>query len=282
MSAAAQREPPAHLCVGVVLYENGTEELLRLLASLGLSREVQGAPSFVTRWWDNSPTDALAATLRAQDPRGRYEGGQGNLGFGAAHNRMMAAAFADPAIDAYVCVNPDAVLHPHCLRELAGEAAAREDTGLVEARQFPDEHPKPYDPATHETAWCSGCVLLVTRRLFAELGGFDERFFMYCEDVDLSWRARAAGLSIRVAPAALAHHYTVAREHSPRREQSVRRSAAQLGAKYGHAGFAREMLAQYTALGGPPIPPPPMERPAGALVRVADFTHLFEFSEVRW
>jgi GT2 family glycosyltransferase len=154
--------------------------------------------------------------------------------------------------------------------------------GLVEGQAFPDEHPKPYDARTHETPWCCGCVLLVTRELHARIGGFDERFFMYCEDVDLSWRARAAGFSTHVAPLALAHHYTVTREVSPRREQSVRRSGALLGAKYGNAAFLDVCLKAYSEVGGPPFPAPSLERPSRALARVADFSHGFDFTGSRW
>jgi GT2 family glycosyltransferase len=147
---------------------------------------------------------------------------------------------------------------------------------------FPDEHPKPYEPETHETPWCSGCMLLLTRALYQEVGGFDERFFMYCEDVDLSWRARAAGFSLRVAPRALIHHYTVDREISTRRELNVRRSAAMLGAKYGNAVFAQACLREYESLGGEPFALPAVERPSSAMARVADFRHSFMFAEPRW
>mgnify|MGYP004726753519 CR=1 FL=1 len=51
-----------------------------------------------------------------------------------------------------------------------------------------------------------GAFLMIRRDLFAALGGFDERFFVYFEDVDLCVRARAAGLSVRhVAGASAAH-----------------------------------------------------------------------------
>ncbi|PTL76165.1 glycosyltransferase family 2 protein [Vitiosangium sp. GDMCC 1.1324] len=268
--------------LGVVLYRNSRRELSRLVASLGLNRRSPGVPPFEVMWLDNSPDASLGAVLAELDPGADYRPSGGNLGFGVAHNQMMARAFAEPGVGHYVCVNPDAVLHPDCIRELVAEAGRHPRTGLVEARMFPDEHPKPYHPVSHETPWCSGCVLLITRALYESERGFDERFFMYCEDVDLSWRARAAGFSTHVAPAALAHHYTVTREVSPRREQSVRRSGALLGAKYGNAAFARACLQQYAELGGPPFPEPALERPSRALARVADFSHRLDFAGARW
>lgn len=272
----------ASMWLGIVLYENSPEELGRLVRSLALNREASGAPDFHVVWFDNSPTDRLRAVVEELVPGADYRASGANLGFGAAHNRVMAEAFASPAVRSYVCVNPDGVLHPRCLAELASEAARGARVGLVEARLFPDEHPKAYDPDTHETAWCSGCVLLMTREMHSTCGGFDERFFMYCEDVDLSWRARAAGFSTRVAPGALVHHYTVTRAVSTRRELSVRRSAMLLGAKYGDARFARARHAEYLALGGEPLPLPPIERPGRAAARVVDFRHVFDFAEPRW
>jgi GT2 family glycosyltransferase len=272
----------ADVWLGVVLYRNPPRELSRLAASIALNREHPGAPRMYVRWLDNSPDASLGQVLADCSPGADYSHAEANLGFGVAHNRLMAEAFSRGA-SAYVCVNPDAVLHPACITELMAETArGGERVGLVEARAFPDEHAKPYDPATHETAWCSGCVLLVTRALFEASGGFDSRFFMYCEDVDLSWRARALGFSLRVAPGALAHHYTLAREVSQRRELSVRRSGALLGAKYGDAPFVRMCLQEYAALGGEPFTAPELERPERGLARVADFAHLFDFAAGRW
>jgi GT2 family glycosyltransferase len=54
-------------------------------------------------------------------------------------------------------------------------------------------------------AWCGGAVLLSTRYL-REVGTFDERYFMYYEDTDLSWRGRLAGWRYRYVPESLVRH----------------------------------------------------------------------------
>lgn len=54
--------------------------------------------------------------------------------------------------------------------------------------------------------YVSGAALMVPRRLFAQLGGFDEDYFMYCEDVDLCWRAWLAGNMVLLQPAATMVH----------------------------------------------------------------------------
>ena len=54
-------------------------------------------------------------------------------------------------------------------------------------------------------AWCGGAVLLSTRYL-REVGTFDERYFMYYEDTDLSWRGRLAGWRYRYVPESVVRH----------------------------------------------------------------------------
>ena len=66
------------------------------------------------------------------------------------------------------------------------------------------------DPGAYERPaepdWLSGACLLVRRPALERLGGFDERFFLYREDIDLCLRLRAAGHTIRYEPAAAVRH----------------------------------------------------------------------------
>ena len=48
--------------------------------------------------------------------------------------------------------------------------------------------------------WLAGLFLAMRRETFMALGGFDERYFLYCEDVDLCLRARTAGLTVQLLP----------------------------------------------------------------------------------
>jgi GT2 family glycosyltransferase len=58
-----------------------------------------------------------------------------------------------------------------------------------------------------EVDWVSGACLLTRRALWQRLGGFDETFFMYCEDVDYCRRVRLAGYTVAYAPAGEVLHY---------------------------------------------------------------------------
>ena len=77
---------------------------------------------------------------------------------------------------------------------------------MVEARQFPLEHPKTWDVNSGTEAWASCCGVLIDGPCFRSLGGFDPVFFLYCEDIDLSWRIRALGRSLYFCPSAGIYH----------------------------------------------------------------------------
>ena len=287
----------APLRVGIVLYGGGHAELDRLLRGLSAAAAEPGAPGVRVSFLDQSPAPARAPSPVASPASGEsnsalaeffavrgLEAAYGcgdNRGFGAGQNRLLREAFADPSCEAALCLNPDAVLHPGALAALWRALAAAPRPSLIEALQFPIEHQKVYDPSTLETPWCVGCALLIPRAVYAGVGGFDERFFLYCEDVDLSWRARAAGFGARVEPRALAHHHVDDRGLEPVRRAHFLRSAALLGMKYGDRDFAKVRCDELRTMGAL-APPLVVEEPGPALRTVCDFGHGYTFAEARW
>lgn len=132
-----------------------------------------------------------------------------NLGFGGGMNRGVAAAHAAGA-DVTVLLNPDAVLAPAVLRALV--AAVRADRlALVAPRiersdgthwfagadlYLDDGRVRSVRrriPGARIEPWLTGACLAVSRELWERTGGFDERYFLYWEDIDLSWRVRRTG-----------------------------------------------------------------------------------------
>lgn len=127
-----------------------------------------------------------------------------NLGYGAGNDH--AIRHTD---DRYVLVtNVDVEFHGDTLQSLVSRALLDDErVACWEARQYPYEHPKYYDPVSLETAWSSHACVLMRRSAYLEVGGYDPDIFMYGEDVELSYRFRARGHLLRYVPSAgLTHH----------------------------------------------------------------------------
>lgn len=71
------------------------------------------------------------------------------------------------------------------------------------SRRYRGEHD---EPRSRTVDWVSGACFCARRRAFEELGGFDESYFMFAEDIDLCWRAHEAGWAVGVEPAAVVTH----------------------------------------------------------------------------
>ena len=97
----------------------------------------------------------------------------------------------------------------------------------------------PFPTSDTDVDWVSGALLAVRRDVFASLGGFDERFFLYHEDVDLGRRARRAGYRIWVRPSVHLYH-EVAHGDPGRRVQSGLRSVESLALTF--HGWRRRAL----------------------------------------
>lgn len=131
-----------------------------------------------------------------------------NLGFSGGNNVLLRRFLRHSSARFVFLLNIDTKIHPGCLKHLVESMRADPSAGMVEAVQEPREHPKFYDPRTLETHWCSGGGVLIRREALEEVGLFDERFFLYCEDVDLSWRMWLRGWKCKINPAARYSHFT--------------------------------------------------------------------------
>ena len=143
-----------------------------------------------------------------------------NLGFSGGNNFLFEKFIDDLDYPYFFLLNQDGSLKENCLKELALNISKFPDTGMLEAIQAPREHPKKYDPITFETSWCSGGGVLINKIALKEVGFFDDKFFLYCEDVDLSWRMWLKNWKCRTCPTASYEHIT--EELDEDKNQSIR------------------------------------------------------------
>ncbi|KQT85124.1 hypothetical protein ASG48_07540 [Aurantimonas sp. Leaf443] len=269
--------PRLRVAVGVVTYNNEDADFRRFILSLDESLRVLGSADARVYIQDNG-----ADTRRSVCGRTLIDYLQpvGNVGFGAGHNRLMERAFEEGA-ELYIAANADGAFHPQTIKALVQMVQANRSSALVEALQFPVEHPKVYNQDYFDTPWVSGACLAVPKRVYDRVGGFDERFFLYCEDVDLSWRAAASGFRLLTCPRALFLHAVTNRARNVGILREIFASGVLLARKWGSPAFENYCVDTLAELGfGPPLPPSDTVPPEW--MAYADFEHDTRFSPTRW
>ncbi len=129
-----------------------------------------------------------------------------HYGFGEAHNAIYKQA--SPG-ECFIIINPDCIPQSGSIDYLVDRfISSQRKAGIVEGRQWPFEHPKEYDPLTLDTPWASGAFCLINSQMFEEIGGFDPTYFLYLEDVDLSWQSWLAGYNVIYDGNAVVTHFT--------------------------------------------------------------------------
>jgi GT2 family glycosyltransferase len=222
---------------------NGADQLGRALR--GLREQTQPVDVVLV---DNGSSDASVAVARRELPEVRVLELGRNLGFGPALNRAVAEVPGDPLI----LLNNDAEPEPRFVEALLHGLGAGVDSvaGVLTQERAPELidsagvvadatlmgfdylHGEPVSAA--ETAPAplgpTGGAALYRREAFEAVGGFDERIFLYYEDLDLALRLAAAGGRCRLAPEARAIH-----------AYSASLGAASAG-KYARTGWSRGYL----------------------------------------
>lgn len=217
---------------------------------------------------DNGSADGTPERLRTEVPEAEVDAGSENLGFAGGMNTLLARSDAPW----FLPLNSDAWPRPGAIRQLVDTAMANPQAAAVVPRlERPDgelehsTHPFPSLPvaatmavgaerwlptrlADHmmlepawdhrrerEVDWAVGAALLMRRRAIDDVGGFDEQFFMYAEDLAWCHRAARRGWRIRFDPVAVVVHVGNA---SGRQRYGGRRTRAYL--ENTHRWYLRE------------------------------------------
>jgi len=206
---APEHSQPVDLSI-IVINWNTADYLAGCLDSLARS-DLDGlkAEVWVT---DNASTDGSADLVRSRYPWTRLEANPSNLGFAAANNAVMRKARGR----VFFLLNADMVVPPDTTAKLFSRIASAPGIAAAACRQvdasgstlescmfdFMDGRiPGGVQPPSREpeagqgveVAWVWGSGVMVRREVFEQIGGLDEAFFMYYEDLEWCWRMRRAG-----------------------------------------------------------------------------------------
>lgn len=198
-----------------VLFRNGKADVNRSLMHLWNSvRVAQQANMFSqvflalgdcspTAVFTNEEVEALhLASLDYGVSKITYDFFGANLGSAGGHNRLLK----DLSTDYALILNPDTLVASDLFVELV-KPFSDPRVAVVEAKQIPLEHPKDYDEITGDTGWVSTACAMVLSSAIKEVNGFDaDTFFLYCDDVDFSWRLRLLGHRLVFQPSAAVFH----------------------------------------------------------------------------
>lgn len=214
-------------CVVIVSYKGAVDTALCLRS---LAESDTPVTAVVV---DTTPNDPELHAVVAEFPNAHLLNASDNLGFGGGNNLAIRWALEHTSCDYFFLLNNDALVFPTTIGELETQMAARPEAAIVTPRIAFRDRPDRLWYGGGDIDWrrasvftpgfngpvdapealrqrfvtfASGCALFMRRSVLITLGGFDSRFFMYEEDVELCLRAQKHGFRILYVPATLILH----------------------------------------------------------------------------
>jgi GT2 family glycosyltransferase len=243
--ATASWPVPAPHVVVVVLNWCGEEDTAACLESLYAS----DYPRLTVLLVDNGSPDGSGARLHRRFPDLPYLQTGENLGYTGGNNRAIEWANAHGA-DHVVILNNDTEIDAECVSWLVRTAESDPGVGGVAPRILVHDAPDrlwyaggdlslvrgtgqhrgegerdlgPGRSGPEPISFMTGCCFLITRRALDAVGCFEESFFAYNEDTDLSWRLLDAGFRLVYEPRAVLSHKVPVEPSEPTPFQIVQR-----------------------------------------------------------
>jgi GT2 family glycosyltransferase len=209
----------APLVAVIVLNYNGVEYLNACLSSL----KAQTYKNYQTIVFDNASTDKSTEFIKQNFPNVTLIEAEENFGFAKGNNLAIQFALKRKA-DYVLLINNDTESEKNMLEKLISTAENDGSIGVVGPAVFDLKNKRVLQemgmaidrfgyPLALKTPtdrskvfFVSGCAMLIKSELLRRIGLFDEKYFMFAEDLDLCWRAQLEGYEIGVNENARVYH----------------------------------------------------------------------------
>lgn len=216
--------------VGILTYNTPSTTVQKTIHSI-----ISSSPGVKIILACNNPSVAIQSEMQnfASTLNVNFLGDLPNRGFGAGHNQILT--IVDTKY--YICCNPDIIVAPSCIQRLVDKAETIPNFGLLAPKVLNPDYTIQRLARKHLTLtnwisrqlsrlfkiptfeskfdydkyqaieFVSGCFFLSKTANLRAQGGFDERFFMYCEDADLSRRISTHSKNYYVPDAIIIHEW---------------------------------------------------------------------------
>jgi len=202
----------------VILNYNGKDVLKKCLESVYKS----DYPNMEIVVVDNNSQDNSFVEARVLFSKFNFIQNNQNIGFAAGNNVAIKWALEKMA-DYVFLLNNDAFLEKNTLSKLIKEARKDKSFGILSPIIYTGKNKKriwfsggninwlrmkvEHKDNIKNTQFITGCAMLIKKDVFKKVGLLDERFFLYYEDADFSYRARKSGFKLKIVSDAIVYHF---------------------------------------------------------------------------
>ena len=216
--------------IGIIIVTyNGSKYINSCLASVFDNGYAGDVAVFVV---DNASYDNTVKLIKDNFPQVGIKKLEKNVGFAAGNNIGIKQALG-VGCDYIILLNQDTEVDANWLENIIKTAQEEKDAAIFQAmlvlasdktklnnlgnalhflgfgfvKNYQDDFSKYKYSRPLEIGYASGAAMLIKKEVLEKIGLLDEKFFMYMEDMDLSWRARMLRYKIILAPGAVVYHH---------------------------------------------------------------------------